>query len=292
MNHHGSDGIPLVKTVLLPAALFLLYILLFNGCAHHNHARTASPETETVLPASDQEIQYSRSEETVPDTEAADQEISDNDDDYLYEDDEEREVHIADPLSLLNRGVFNVNDKIYFWILKPVAQGYAIIVPEQGRICVSNIFQNISAPVRFVNNLLQIKMKFAGTELARFALNSTLGLAGCFDVAKDSLDLKERDEDLGQTLGHYRAGHGFYIVWPLLGPSSIRDTVGFIGDRFVNPLSYISPSEAALGLKAYDIINSTSLRIGDYEAFKEAAIDPYLSLRNAYIQNRSKKVKE
>lgn len=280
------DG-PLTSALSLPAVAFLFIFLLFAGFARHGHALTDTPGTESGISGSDSEKHVSDPEGISPDPGN-----SDSDDDYLSEDDAEPEVEIADPLSRLNRGMFFVNDKIYFWLLKPLAQGYSIIIPEQGRICIDNIFENIASPVRFANNILQIKMKSAGIELARFALNSTLGLAGCYDVAKDSLDLKQRDEDLGQTLGHYRAGHGFYIVWPLLGPSSVRDTVGFIGDRFLSPLSYISPSESALGLRAVNIINTTSLRIGDYEAFREAAIDPYLSMRNAYLQNRKKKVEE
>ncbi len=101
-----------------------------------------------------------------------------------------------------------------------------------------------------------------------------------------------QDEDFGQTLGSYGVGQGFYIVWPFLGPSSPRDTVGMIGDYFSYPISYLDPWYVWTAVRGYQAINDTSLQIGDYEAIKEAAIDPYLSVRNAYIQYRQKKVEE
>ncbi len=115
---------------------------------------------------------------------------------------------IADPLEPWNRAMFTVNDKLYFWVLKPVAKGYSAIVPEWGRVRVKNIFQNITMPVRFVNNLLQLKIKGAGTELLRFVFNTTAGVGGMFDVAKN-IDLEAQDEDLGQTLGVFGIGNGF-----------------------------------------------------------------------------------
>jgi len=96
--------------------------------------------------------------------------------------------------------------------------------------------------------------------------------------------------DLGQTLGVYGVGQGFYIVWPILGPSSARDSVDIAGNYFLYPVNYISPWYAWLGVRGYEEVNDTSLRIGDYEFLKEAAIDPYVALRDAYIQYRQKMV--
>ena len=107
----------------------------------------------------------------------------------------------------------------------------------------------------------------------------------CFNISR-------HDEDLGQTLGTYGIGNGFYIVWPFIGPSSLRDTVGLVGDGFLTPVYYVNPWEASLGIEANDKINDTSLHIGDYEDLKESAVDPYVAIRDAYTQHRKKEVEE
>jgi phospholipid-binding lipoprotein MlaA len=135
-------------------------------------------------------------------------------------------------------------------------------------------------------------MKDAGNELLRLVINSTAGVGGLGDFAKGQLDIKRKNEDLGQTFGTYGFGHGFYLVWPILGPSSLRDTVGLVGDGFLNPVNYIRPVETSIAITAYDTVNHTSLHIGDYEDIIEAAVDPYISIRDAYVQNRKKKVDE
>jgi phospholipid-binding lipoprotein MlaA len=203
---------------------------------------------------------------------------------------EEETPGVADPLRPWNNAMYHFNDKFYFWALKPVTQAYKLIVPEPFRIMFNNFFDNLRAPGRFVNKLLQLKMKEAGNELIRFAFNSIAGVGGLADASKDVLGIQKTPVDFGQTLGHYRIDHGFYLVWPILGPSSLRDTIGFIGDQALYPLSYISfaniPFEVAAGTAGFETVNKTSFQIGDYEAFKEAAIDPYVSLRDAYVQNR------
>ncbi|HTR44893.1 MAG TPA: MlaA family lipoprotein [Thermodesulfovibrionales bacterium] len=200
---------------------------------------------------------------------------------------------VPDPFESLNRFFFGVNDKFYFWLLKPVAQGYNFIVPEVVRVRVRNAFQNITMPVRFVNSLLQLKMKAAGIELARFLMNSTIGFGGLFDLASRNPNLPAQDADFGQTLGVYGFGEGFYIVLPLLGPSSLRDGVGRAGDTFLNPVNYVTPFFwDAVSIDAYELLNRTSLRIGEYEDFKESAVDPYTAMKNAYTEHRRHKIKE
>lgn len=199
---------------------------------------------------------------------------------------------IADPLEPWNRLVFFLNDRLYFALIKPVAQVYGLVVPEWGRIRVRNVFDNLKTPVRFVNSLLQLKIKAAGIELTRLLMNSTIGFGGMFDVASQNPKLKGSHEDLGQTLGHYGIGEGFYIVWPLLGPSSARDTVGLAGDYFLDPLSYITPFEDALAIRSYQFENAVSLRIGEYEDFMESSLDPYVAMKDAYSEYRRNKVKE
>ncbi|MGE5190172.1 MAG: VacJ family lipoprotein [Gemmatimonadota bacterium] len=199
---------------------------------------------------------------------------------------------IADPLEPVNRAVFAFNDKAYFWVMKPVAQGYRAVVPQGARVSARNFFSNLGTPVRFANNLLQGRFKGAGTELLRFVINSTIGMAGLFDPAATGFHIEKRDEDLGQTLGRYGLGQGVYIVWPILGPSSARDTVGLVGDYFADPLSYIADPWAEAAVRAYKTENGLSLSIGDYEDLKKSSLDPYAAVRDAYAQNRAKKVRQ
>jgi phospholipid-binding lipoprotein MlaA len=131
-----------------------------------------------------------------------------------------------------------------------------------------------------------------GVELSRFILNSTVGIGGLFDIASRHPELVVGEEDFGQTLGSYGIGNGFYLLWPILGPSSLRDSVGLAGDYFLNPVSYITPTGDYIAVRSGEEINDTSLRIGEYEDFKEAAIDPYISMRDAYTQYRRNKVRE
>lgn len=212
--------------------------------------------------------------------------------DEIEEEPEEEALYIADPLYPLNKAMYHLNDKFYFWLLKPVAQGYSAIIPEGIRVSVSNLFNHITTPIRLVSNLLQLRFRDAGNEGVRFLYNSTVGICGFADAAKRDLNIKQQDEDLGQTLGSYGIGHGIYLVLPFLGPSSLRDAAGKVGNRFLNPIHYVNPTEASVGISVYDKVNETSFRIGDYEDLKKSAIDPYLSLRDAYLQYRKKKVED
>ena len=196
------------------------------------------------------------------------------------------EKSVADPLEPWNRLVFAFNDRLYFWVMKPIAQGYNAVVPGGVRVSIRNFFNNISMPVRFANAFLQMKIKSAAIELARFGVNTTFGLAGLFDVAKKSFNLESQEKDLGMTLGSYGIGEGLYIVWPFIGPSSLRDTVGTVGDGFLSPVNYIRPAKDAFAINAYEHFNDTSLHIGDYEGLKESAIDPYTAVKDAYVQHR------
>ncbi|MDA8084466.1 MAG: VacJ family lipoprotein [Nitrospiraceae bacterium] len=207
----------------------------------------------------------------------------------------EQDTRIPDPFVSVNRVVYQVNDRFYFWLLKPVAQAYGHI-PEDIRVVVSNVYDNLKAPARFLNNAMQLRLRAAGTELARFVINSLAGVGGIGDAARDAFGIKKQDADFDQTLGHYGLGHGFYIVLPVFGPSSVRAAVGLVGDRLMYPLTYVRHEDlsyaAATGIAAHEMVNETSFRIGDYEAMKDAAIDPYVSMRNAFTQYRQKKVRE
>ena len=200
-------------------------------------------------------------------------------------------VGVADPIEPVNRGIFYVNDKLYHGVLKPVAKGYKYVVPEGVRIAVRNFFSNLGTPIRAANTLLQGKFKATGTELARFGINSTIGMAGLFDAAKD-WNLHRKDEDTGQTLGVYGLGHGMYVVLPVLGPSSARDAVGLVGDAFLDPLTYLPTMEGAIGARSLRSETDLSFRIEEYDELTGAAVDPYIAVRDAYTQYREKRVKE
>ena len=200
-------------------------------------------------------------------------------------------VSVHDPIEPVNRGIFYVNDKLYRWVLQPVAKGYKYVVPEGVRVAVRNFFSNIGTPIRAANTLLQGKFKATGTELARFTINSTIGMAGFFDAAK-RFDLARKDGDTGQTLGVYGLRHGMYIVLPVLGPSSARDAVGIVGDAFLDPLTYLTTTEGAIGARAVRSETDLSFRIEEYDELTGAAVDPYIAVRDAYIQYREKRVKE
>jgi phospholipid-binding lipoprotein MlaA len=199
---------------------------------------------------------------------------------------------IPDPFEPLNRVFFEFNDRLYFYALKPIATGYKAVLPEPARVGVSDFFHNLAFPIRFANCILQAKAEGAAMEFARFIVNTFLGVGGFIDVATQE-GFKKHDEDLGQTFGAWGAGPGFYICWPFLGPSSLRDTIGTVGDGFLDPVNYAANDTIEnLSVRAYYVINRTSLTLGDYETLKEAALDPYVSLKDAYYQNRKAKIKE
>lgn len=203
------------------------------------------------------------------------------------------EVTISDPLQPVNRAFTTFNDRLYFWVLKPVATVYKTLLPPGVRQGIVNAFDNIRTPIRFFNNLFQGKPDHAVIEFERFLINSTLGIGGFFDIAKLHFGLDRKEEDFGQTLAVYKVQSGPYIVWPFLGPSTLRDSFGMIVDFCLDPLTYIIPNwKVNLELKAGEKTNHTSMRIGEYEDLKKSALDPYIAIRDAYIQNRQKKIRE
>lgn len=213
--------------------------------------------------------------------------------DWTKLDEGDEELVVWDPIEPVNRGVFWFNDKLYIYVLKPVARGYRAVLPEPVRDCVGNFFHNLAAPVRVVNALLQLKVGRAADELLKFLFNSTFGLAGIFDLGY-GLPSDEDEEDFGQTLGHYGASPGFYLVIPILGPSNARDAVGRVADALTHPVPspyymQMKPLEVA-GVQSYDKVNELSLDKDTYEAIKQDALDPYLFVRDAYMQNRAARV--
>lgn len=215
---------------------------------------------------------------------------------------------VSDPLEGFNRAMFVFNDYFYFYAAKPVARTWEAVLPQPLRRGISNAFYNLRFPIRFVNSLLQGKPGRAAQETGRFLLNSTFGLGGLVNVAK-GVNLDPPEEDLGQTLGVWGLGHGVYLYLPFLGPSSTRDLAGDAGDYFLDPLTWLfwdfgnedkqlkewSDSErlwVPLAIRAGETVNDLSFRIGDYEALKQASLDPYAAIRDIYIQARQNQVKQ
>jgi phospholipid-binding lipoprotein MlaA len=217
-------------------------------------------------------------------------------DEEFFEDDltffdEEPPLIVHDPIEPFNRAVFLFNDKLYFYLFKPVARGLRF-VPEKVRVSADNFFDNLSAPLRFLNNVLQMQFDDASDELARFIFNSTFGVAGLFDVAKREGGIRRRNEDFGQTLGRYGVGSGFYLVLPVFGPSNVRDAAGRVGDYFLSPLTYALDSDERIVLSAVEKENALSLDRDTYEGIKRDALDPYLFIRDAYAQRREAVINE
>ncbi len=215
---------------------------------------------------------------------------------FLFADEFEEEFssetkEVYDPLYKYNTFMTSVNDKIIMKILKPISQGYSYIAPKPARKGIENFFKNLMFPIRFINNFLQLKFKNSFEEVNRFIINSTFGIGGFIDLAsKNSLPL--HDEDFGQTLGYYGIGGGFPIVWPLLGESNLRDSVGLFVDSFANPLNYLEDKGEFFGAKALRIINYTSLHVKEYEELKKDAVELYPFIRDVYEQRREKLIKE
>ncbi len=224
--------------------------------------------------------------------EADEEDESDEYDDDEYADEEEVEL-IPDPWIEMNTAIYHFNDKMYFWVLKPVARGYGFIIPEELRLAIRNVFYNVRFPVRFINCLLQGKVRKSGAEFGQFFINSTVGFLGLQNVAANYPELQPSPEDLGQTFAVWGFDSGAYLTLPFFGPSSLRDGLGRLGDTFLDPIWwYFDDIRVTLALRAGETVNDVSLRIGEYEALKQAAIDPYVMLRNAYVQNRNKLIAE
>jgi phospholipid-binding lipoprotein MlaA len=281
-----------------PAHLLLLgflSVLLFAGCAHKS-VPPSDPSSGDPVPSQNREILLSSAEQPPINPKYKDNSHEDSLNHELDQfDDEfsEDKVQMSDPLISWNRAMFHFNDKLYFWFFKPVATGYKAVVPQPARIGVRNLFYNLFFPIRFVNCLFQGKFDGASNEFARFVVNTAVGLGGFLDVATKKLNIERYDEDLGQTFGSYGIGPGAYINWPILGPSNLRDTAGMIGDLFLDPVNYLVPRfKYNASVKTYKGLNKTSLAIGDYEDLKDAALDPYIAVRDAYFQYRKGKIEK
>lgn len=277
---------------------FSLSILLFTfqGCT----TKEATPQSNThqtkteITTSSNLQNNISGDKETESKTQEAENEFEEE-----FSAQERNDT--IDPLSGYNRAMTSFNDKVIMYGLNPISEAYAYILPQPFRLGISNFVHNIQFPIRFTNNLLQGKFQNSSNELERFIVNSTVGLGGLMDPAKNYMNIHPHDEDFGQTLGHYGVGFGFHIVLPFLGPSNVRDVVGFVIDGYTSPLVYIenlkkykipNNRDQSLGIIIVDVINKTSLHLGEYEDLKKDAIDLYPFFRDTYEQKRNSDIAE
>lgn len=189
-----------------------------------------------------------------------------------------------DPFESVNRATYQFNDTIDSYALKPVAKGYRAVTPDPAEEGISNFFSNLGTPVVLVNNALQGKFGRALSDGGRFLVNSTLGLLGFFDPARE-MGLEEYNEDLGQTFGVWGAPRGPYLVLPFLGPSTVRDGLGSLGDAQLDPLIQLEDTNARVTLIFADVVN-TRAELLQADRFVQESFDPYYMVRDAYLQRR------
>lgn len=273
------------KLSLQKIALLLLFTFSVAGCSSTSTNETpevANTETEITTNADSLNADAAELEED---------DLFAEEDDFLDEDGDVIEVEEdSDPLYYFNKAMFVFNDKLYFWVVKPTATAYKAVTPAFFRTGVENFFHNLSMPIRFTNTLLQGDLEGSGTELGRFVVNTTVGVLGFMDPAEEYLEWEPSQQDFGLTLGKYGVGNGPYVVWPLLGPSTMRDTVGLGGDYFLSPLTYTKPAKVGYIAEGTRKINKASMHIGDYETFKKAYIDPYARMKEFYLEYRAERV--
>ena len=190
-----------------------------------------------------------------------------------------------DPFESFNRAMYGFNETVDGTILKPAAQGYNALLPSPVNKGISNFFSNLDDVVVVFNDILQLKLEQAAEDSARVLFNSTIGLLGFIDVAT-GMDLPKHNEDFGQTLGYWGVGTGPYLVLPLLGPSDVRDGIGLVADAYVNPQYDITPEDTQTGLTVVDVLDTRAGLLSASRVLEEAALDPYLFVRDAYLQRR------
>lgn len=205
----------------------------------------------------------------------------------------EREVFLEanDPLEPMNRAVFAFNLEVDRIILKPTAVVYRKVVPQPGRAGITRFLNNLKMPITFVNDLLQLEFGRAADTFARFLVNSTVGIGGLFDIA----GVKEHEEDLGQTLGRWGAGEGFYLVLPFYGPSNLRDGLGLVGDGFLDPWHMVlDPTQTRAFYAERTVAGAVDDRervIEDFAELRRTSLDLYATMRSLYRQSRGNEIR-
>lgn len=190
-----------------------------------------------------------------------------------------------DPFERVNRAVFSFNEAVDRAVLEPTARVYRRITPPFFRTGVNNVFSNVADVRNVINNTLQGKFRYAYSDFGRLVINTTLGLGGLFDVAS-AAGVEKHNEDFGQTLGYWGIGDGPFLMLPLLGPTSGRDAVGLVIDTLTDPLTYIEPTGARIGVGALRVVHGRAELLDASKVVHDTALDLYLFIRDAYLQRR------
>ncbi len=198
-------------------------------------------------------------------------------------------VDPRDPWERWNRGVYGFNDAVDSTVLKPVATAYQKVVPSIVRRGVDNFFGNFGDAWSMVNNLLQGKVENGLRDMFRVTTNTVFGLGGLLDIATE-MRLDRQGEDFGQTLGYWGVGSGPYVVLPLLGPSTLRDTSALPLDTYVSPNLVVNDSAAKAGLTTLGVVNLRANLLGASRMLDDVALDKYNFTRDAYLQRRRNQV--
>ena len=197
------------------------------------------------------------------------------------------QVEEYDPWEPFNEKVFKFNQNFDKYVLKPVAKGYNFVMPDLFQQMIGNGFDNIQVVPKVVNNLLQWNLKGFGFELGRFLINSTLGIGGLFDIAKQEFGLNKTFADFGQTLGKWGLKPGPYVIVPFLPPFTVRDGIGYGVDVAMDPLTYVLPFIwDRLGMRLGQTVNDRSLNLELFQGIEETTLDLYTAVRNGYLQRR------
>ncbi len=283
-------------------------LIFLSGCAAQKSAtHFLAPQTEQSAPAI---LVADASSQTPPTVGTGDSSPDEPFDPFAKPGEEGVEEY--DPWEPLNTKFFEFNRQLDRWVLKPVAKGYNVVVPNLVQVGISNVFYNSRVTPRFLNNLFQGKFKGAGIEAGRFLINTTVGIGGFFDVAQ-RFNLTTPEEDTGQTLGFYGVNPGPYLMVPLLGPYTVRDLVGYGGDIALNPIYWLiiptmhnidsiptvvdvderaATYAISIGARATEIVNDRSLNLEKFQGVEESTLDLYAAVRNAYLQKRAKAIRE
>ncbi|MGH7230056.1 MAG: MlaA family lipoprotein [Nitrospiraceae bacterium] len=281
--------------------------------ARTDGAGAAFAQTSQKEPVKDQKRQGKPLQKPAPKREGSDEVEEEPYDPFQTEEDRlAARAEEYDPWEPFNAAMFEFNRKVDKYVLKPVATAYDAVLPDELERGLRNFFHNARFVPRFMNNLFQGKLKGAGLEMGRFVINSTLGVAGFLDFAKEVFGMETPDEDLGQTLGWYGVNPGPYLVLPLLQPFTLRDAIGYAGDIFLDPINYLvfpsieldgAPSLIdhndrdtttilQFGTRGLEIVNERALNLETFQGVEEATVDLYGAVRNAYLQRRARQIRE
>lgn len=289
------------KSIWVQILIFVCLALELGGCA----GSAKSTNTQDVVKTESEAQMVESQDEPVFAGQGNQSEFFDP-----FDESDHVQVKEYDPLEPVNSAVFEFNYRLDKYVVKPAAKVYNFFIPPDVQQSFSNVFQNIRFVPRLLNNLFQAKFQGAGIELSRFLINSTLGVGGLFDPAKLMFELETPQEDLGQTLGTYGVPPGPFLMIPLLGPFTLRDGIGFIGDTFLDPFNWLvlpifevadaprlvqhdsTITFSQLGFRAGETVNARALTLEKFQGVEEGTLDLYGAVRNAYLQQRVKAIQE